>query len=103
MKLLRKTNPKATARTVVRHAVSVSFVGTCLYASILWWNNRWTEWPTSLVTASVLLLLVGGLWEWQVAEEEDDVTDCENSIATRPGVDRHPARTPAPPFPSPDE
>ena len=84
MKLLRKTNPKATVRTVGRHAVSVSFGGTSLYASILWWNNRWTDWPTSLVPASVLLLLVGGLWEWQAPEEEDDATDCENSTATRP-------------------
>ena len=82
MKLLRKTNPKATPRTVVRHAVSVSFVGTSLYASILWWNNRWTEWPTSLVLASVLLLLVGGLWEWQVpwdTLDEDNDSQCHTA------------------------
>ncbi len=84
MKLLNKTNPKATGRTVVRHAVSVSLIGTSLYALIHWWNNRWTEWPTSLVAASVLLLLVGGLWEWQVPREEDDATDRENGSAPRP-------------------
>tara|TARA_B100000029_G_scaffold130920_2_gene124527 strand:- start:446 stop:712 length:267 start_codon:yes stop_codon:yes gene_type:complete len=84
MKLLNKTNPKATGRTVVRHAVSVSLIGTSLYALIHWWNNRWTEWPTSLVAASVLLLLVGGLWEWQVPIEEDDATDRENGSAPRP-------------------
>jgi len=88
MKLLKKTNPKATGRTVARHAVSVSLIGTSLYALIHWWNNRWTEWPTSLVAASVLLLLVGGLWEWQVPREEDDATDCENGSATHAGPTR---------------
>ena len=76
MGLLSRANPKATGRTVFRHAVNVSLIGTSLYASILWWNDSWTNWPLKLGAGAALLLLVGGLWEWQVpwdtVDEESD-------------------------------
>lgn len=75
MGLLTKINPKATWQTVVRHAVVTSLVGTCLYASILWWNSWWSELPIKLVICASLLLLVGGLWEWQVPEKDDSKTE----------------------------
>ncbi len=59
-----------------RHAVNVSLIGTSLYASILWWNDSWMDWPLKLGACAALLLLVGGLWEWQVSwdtvDEEND-------------------------------
>ncbi len=66
MGLLNKTNPKATVRTVIRHAVVVSLIGTGLCASILYSNDWQGDWPRTLAVSGVLLLLVGGLWEWQV-------------------------------------
>ncbi len=71
MGLLGKTNPKATWRSTVAHAFVTSLVGTCLYASVLWWNNWWDDWPLKLGICALLSLFVGGLWEWQVADEED--------------------------------
>ena len=82
MGLLRKANPKATCRSVCRHAVNVSLIGNSLYASILWWNGSWMDWPLKLGTSTVLLLLVGGLWEWQVpwdTLDEDNDSQCHTA------------------------
>ena len=77
MGLLTKTNPKANWRSVVRSAVVTSFVGSSLYASILWWNDWWMDWPLKLCLCAALMLFVGGLGEWQVAEDEDETESVE--------------------------
>ena len=88
MGLLTKINPKATWQTVVRHAVVTSLVGTCLYASILWWNGWWPDWPIKLGIWACLLLLVGGLWEWQVAEKDDSKTESVEPLDTMDSAQR---------------
>jgi hypothetical protein len=75
MGLLTKTNPKATWQTVVRHSVVTSLVGTCMYASILWWNGWWRDLPIKLSICAMLLLFVGALWEWQVPDNDEPTTE----------------------------
>ena len=67
--LLKKANPNATWQSVVCHALKVSLFGTCLFLLVLWSNSGWTDWPRKVGVCVVLLLFVGGLWEWQVPSD----------------------------------
>lgn len=66
MGLLSKSNPKATWRSVIRHAVLTSAIGTTLYGLIVWWYQWLANWPLKVAICAILLMLVAGLWEWQV-------------------------------------
>jgi hypothetical protein len=69
MGFFTKANPKSTWKTVVRHGVMTGLIGTCLYTVILWWNGWWDDWPVKMGICATLMLLIGGLWEWQAPNE----------------------------------
>ena len=79
MGLITKMNRKATWTTVVRRGVVTSIIGTSLYFSILWWNGWWSELPFKLGICASLLLFVGGLFEWQVPEDDWDFPKHEDT------------------------
>ena len=65
MSLLDKKNPKATAGTVLRHALICGFVGACLF--FLFFKTSYREvWPVALPIWVLLCAGVGALLEWQV-------------------------------------
>ncbi len=72
MGLVTKMNCEASWMTVVRRGVVTSILGTSLYFSILWWNDWWSDMPFKLGICATLLLFVGGLFEWQIPEDDCD-------------------------------
>lgn len=72
MGLLSKTNPKATFRSVLRRAVLQLIIGAALYLLFCLWNEKLRAiWPLALPLWALGCALVGALFEWQIAEEDD--------------------------------
>ena len=68
MGLLDKKNPRATPRSVVKHAVACGIAGAAVF--FLGFKSSYREaWPVTLPLWVLLCAVVGALWEWQVAEE----------------------------------
>jgi len=81
MGLLDKTNPRATLYSVLLHATVIGFVGALLYLLAMTWKESLREhWVLGLILWTALCIFVGGLWEWQVAE--DDGNDEHEFIKT---------------------
>jgi hypothetical protein len=73
MGLLDKTNPKATFWSVLRHALVVGTVGASLYLlATIWKDAERDHWLIGLIVWTLLCAFVGGLWEWQVRQDDDE-------------------------------
>lgn len=69
MSLLKKTNPKATRRSVIRWAAVGAVVG-CVLCAMLLRNNSvpgWA-WCVALPVASLFMAACFALAEWQLGE-----------------------------------
>jgi len=72
MGLLSKTNPRATRRSVLRRAVFQFFFGASLYLLFCLWNERLRAvLPVALPLWAIGCALIGALFEWQFADEDD--------------------------------
>jgi hypothetical protein len=79
MGFLTRLNPKATWKTAVFQGAVSSVFCTGLYVAVLWWNGWWEYWPFKLSICAAFSLLVGAVFEWQVADEDEDDMDLETS------------------------
>ncbi len=71
MGLLERTNPRATWRSVLLRAVQAAGVGALVF--FLAFKPAVREaWPVMLPIWCLLCAFVGGLFEWQVADEADE-------------------------------
>ena len=76
MGLFDKTNRRATPWSVIRHSLIVALVGACLGVLVVLLNHeRSANWPLGLIAWTLLCLVVGAVWEWQVGETWDGETD----------------------------
>jgi hypothetical protein len=67
MGLLDKKNPKATASSVLKHAVVTAAVGAVVF--FLFFKSSYREaWPVTLPIWLLLCAGVGALWKWQVPD-----------------------------------
>lgn len=71
--LLSRTNPKATARSVLRRSLLTVITATILWGVCLWlrpnpkWQPTWSAFAAWLTIAAG----VGAIYEWQVVEDDD--------------------------------
>ena len=73
MGLLDKTNPKATGASVMRNMLLQGAVGALAYLLVVHWNKPLHE--LSFLKLSLWSLgcaLIGGLYEWQVCDEDNE-------------------------------
>lgn len=76
MGLLDKKNPRATPWTVLGHAFVVGLIGAALYlAPLLWKEPLREDWVIILTVWTCLCAFVGGLWEWQVHDDDPEDED----------------------------
>jgi hypothetical protein len=70
--LLAKTNPKATVRSLIRHAIGWAVAGVATFWALVYWKDGSIDyWPAKSIGFAALFGCVGGLMEWQIDDSDD--------------------------------